>query len=271
MMGQIKMINYNVFKDGKQQILTMSYDDGLTYDRRLVEIFDNYGIRGTFNLSSGRLDKSEFVTKAEVKSLYKNHEVAIHTVSHNWLERMPTTDVIKEVLNDREALEKMCGYPVRGMAYPFGAYNSEVVEILKQCGIAYSRTTAATKRFTFPKDFLMWHPTCHHKDLLELAEEFAKTAKTTGQNHLFYVWGHSYEFERKNNWELIEDFCAKVSGLDNVWYATNIEIYDYLEAQKNLKITVDEKIISNTSVIPVWIERNGETIKIGAGETVEFI
>jgi hypothetical protein len=33
----------------------MSYDDGRTQDRRLVALFNRFGIRGTFHLNSGFL------------------------------------------------------------------------------------------------------------------------------------------------------------------------------------------------------------------------
>ena len=43
---------------GKNKALTFSYDDGVTQDVRLIEIFNKYGLRATFNLNSGLLGKS---------------------------------------------------------------------------------------------------------------------------------------------------------------------------------------------------------------------
>ena len=39
--------------DGKMKALTFSYDDGVLQDRRLIEIFNKYGLKATFNLNSG--------------------------------------------------------------------------------------------------------------------------------------------------------------------------------------------------------------------------
>ncbi len=39
--------------DGKKKAVTFSYDDGVVYDRRLVGIFNKYGLKCTFNLNSG--------------------------------------------------------------------------------------------------------------------------------------------------------------------------------------------------------------------------
>ena len=43
---------YHCFPGGKFKALTMSYDDGYMEDIRLIEIFNQYGIKGTFNLNS---------------------------------------------------------------------------------------------------------------------------------------------------------------------------------------------------------------------------
>ena len=44
---------YKAFPGGKHKVLTLSYDDGKVQDRRLVKIFNKYGIKATFNLNSG--------------------------------------------------------------------------------------------------------------------------------------------------------------------------------------------------------------------------
>ena len=55
---------YKAFPGGKHKVLTLSYDDGKVQDRRLVKIFNKYGIKATFNLNSGLtdMDISIFVT-----------------------------------------------------------------------------------------------------------------------------------------------------------------------------------------------------------------
>ena len=266
------MIRTNVYKNGCRHILTMSYDDGQIHDRRLVEIFNKYGIRGTFHLNSGCVDNDGFVTSDDVRNLYKNHEVACHTVNHPWLEKMPEQSVLKEIMEDRAFLEPLCGYPVRGMSYPFGTHNVKVREIARNCGIVYSRTADSNPWFGIPSDFMQWSGTCHHNGCIDAAKSFI--GKTKGGNPwfsgLFYVWGHSFEFARENNWDMIEEFCKMMSGREDTWYATNIEIYDYITAQRALRISVDEKIIENPTAIDVWIEKDREIVKIPAGQTVRF-
>ena len=56
------------------------------------------------------------------------------------------------------------------------------------------------------------------------------------------------------------------AGDESVWYATNIEIMDYIKALRSLKFSVDRKMVYNPSARPVWIGVDGEAVKIDAGE-----
>ena len=42
------------FPDGRRKAFTLSYDDGHICDERLINIFDTYGLKGTFNLNYSR-------------------------------------------------------------------------------------------------------------------------------------------------------------------------------------------------------------------------
>lgn len=260
------------FPGGKFKCLTMSYDDGRIYDRRLVDIFNKYGIKGTFHLNASKLDKDNFVTTAEIPELYKGHEVSCHMYTHPQAPYIPERSIMEEIRLDKDALEKACGYIVRGMSYPYGKFNERVADVLRMTGMEYSRTTRKTLSFMLPEDFLIWHPTCHHKDnISELADRFLASDGSRWKDlDVFYVWGHSYEFNDNDNWEIIEDFCEKVSNKDFVWYATNIEIVDYVNALRSVRMSQSLDMAYNPTATDVWFWVNGETVRIPAGETVRL-
>lgn len=263
-------ITFGYYPGGKKKALTMSYDDGQIHDRRLVEIFNKYDIKGTFHLNSGKFDVDPYICTSEVYELYKGHEISAHTLNHPYLTLIPDMMIVSEILEDRKRLEALAGYPVRGMSYPFGSYSEDVIKLLPGLGIEYSRTVQSHGSFHLPENFLSWHPTCHHgQDLMNKCKEF-RNQKPWAQMSLFYVWGHSYEFDRDNNWELVDEFCKTVSGDETVWYATNIEIVDYIKAMRGLKFSVDKKTIYNPAAIPVWVGADGEAFKIEAGKVVSI-
>ena len=274
---------YMKLKDGKSKVLTLSYDDGVVQDIRLIGILDKYGIKGTFNINTGTYLAENAVREryygrlklSEAKELYINsgHEVAVHTLTHPFLERLKADEVLTEVLEDRKNIEAQYGTLARGMAYPFGTYSDEVIDLLARCGIAYSRTTKPTFNFKFPENWLALHPTCHHREakLMELAKQFVEEkSRYACDNWLFYVWGHSYEFDDKDNWNVIEEFAEYVGGHDDIWYATNIEIYDYVKAYESLQTSVDKKIVHNPTSIDVWFLEGKNTYCVKAGETIRI-
>ena len=211
------------------------------------------------------------MSKNACVELFKNspHEVAVHAYTHPYLERLSPAQVAYEIIKDRETLEDTFGYIVRGMAYPYGTYSDDVVRVLEDCGIVYSRTTKQTEKFDIPTDWLRMPATCHHKHprLMELAEKFVSDKKM-GKPQLFYVWGHSYEFEQHNNWEVIENFAEYVGGKDDIWYATNIDIYEYIQDFGRLVFSADMRKVKNPTARTLWFQLNKTEFSIAPGETL---
>lgn len=75
-----------------KKMLTFSYDDGIYQDERLVEIFNKYGMKATFNLNTGiQSPESNFeiegikIARMEqegLAKLYEGHEIALHGLTH---------------------------------------------------------------------------------------------------------------------------------------------------------------------------------------------
>ena len=268
---------YTQFPEGKHKVLTLSYDDGKIPDRRLLEIFHEHGLKGTFNLNSG-LENNPFknayderIPVSEYKELYKGNEVACHTLTHPTIARCPREQIVLQVIEDRRNLERTMGYTVRGLAYPNGSFDDKVVDALRACGIRHARTVNSTESFSMPSDFLRWNPTCHHNNprFEDLYNEFIDLHKTQ-YLYMMYVWGHSYEFERDNNWNIIEKFSKKIENKSDIWYATNIEIVDYLDAADRIQVSVDGDFAYNPSAMSVWIEVDNQSKELKGGEFTEL-
>lgn len=226
--------------DGKWKALTFSYDDGVVQDRRLVELFNKYNLKATFNLNSGLLDTARDikvdgitvdhtkVSSSEVRDLYRGHEVAVHTINHPSLPTLEEKDIITQVEEDRKRLSALAGYEVCGMAYPGGGINNDdrVAEIVKRnTGVKYARTIASTGSFEMQDNLYRFNPTIYHRNWVKM-EELVKTfidlkpEKPT----IFYIWGHSYELDAKNEWVIFEEYCKMLSNRDDIFYGTNREI-----------------------------------------------
>lgn len=229
--------------NGKQKAITFSYDDGVTQDVRLVELFNKYGLKGTFNLNSellgrpGQLERNGRVVShiknapEDVKYIYEGHEVAVHTLTHPFLPDIKDeNEVIRQVEQDRLNLSDLVGYEVVGMAYPGGGPNNDdrTAEIIKNyTGVKYARAIETNLSFKPQKNLYRFQGTIYHHvqwDLLfETAEKFLNL--NDGSPAIFYIWGHAYEFDiYPERWEIFERFCKMVSGKPDVFYGTNKEV-----------------------------------------------
>ncbi len=227
--------------DGKMKAVTFSYDDAVTQDKRLIEIFHKYDLKATFNLNSGLLGTAgslvrEGVTVAhvkpranEVRAIYEGHEIAAHTLTHPTLKNLPDEEIIRQVEEDRLALSDLTGYEVLGMAYPNGTeyIDARTVRLIREhTGIRYARTTTNTGNFELQSELLEFNPTVYHhnhwKQMFTLAEEFITL--TPAEPKLFYIWGHAYEFDIYNDWGKMEEFCRMIGGKKDIFYGTNREV-----------------------------------------------
>ena len=75
------------------------------------------------------------------------------------------------------------------------------------------------------EDLLQFQPTVYHREydkMMELGEKFIKQ-ETSEKPQIFYVWGHSYEFDYYDTWSQFEEFCKMMSGREDICYVTNQE------------------------------------------------
>ena len=272
------MINI-MFPNGCTKAFTLSYDDGVTQDKRLVKIFNTYRLKATFNLNSSlQNERNNWIGKNdtficrmntdELEQVYLGHEIAVHSLTHPHLELLPPYEAYRELYEDKKNLELLFAEIVRGMAYPYGTYNNTIKQINKMIGLNYCRTVNSTYKFDPPGDFLEWNPTCHHSysELFSLAQDFIESSPD--KLSIFYVWGHSYEFDEEDNWDLVEKFSGFISGKEDIWYATNGQIFEYITAANRLVISADSAIVYNPTDTSIWLKTHNKSVEVQSGQTI---
>lgn len=220
-----------------KKAVTFSYDDGVSQDIRLVKIFHQYGMKATFNLNTGiQTEESRFaingmpvhrMNQADgLVRLYQEHEIAIHGLTHASPTGLDRKELAQEFQQDAWNIERIYGAYPTGMAYAYGNYDDTVIAYLQDIGIQYGRTVESSYGFDLPEDPMRLRPTCHHGDerLFALAEEFlAAEPGAEDKPMLFYIWGHSYEFDVDDNWDRIETLCQMLGGREDIFYGTNAQ------------------------------------------------
>ena len=265
------------FPNGLKKTLTLSYDDGVSQDIRMCEILSKNSIKCTFNINGGLFapegSSARRLSLSAAVDLYNKHgqDVAAHGFEHQFLTYLNPSQFSYEMVKDREILEKAFDRTIRGLAYAYGAVDNKTVDTLRALGFVYARTTLSTESFSLPSEWLRLNPTAHHNNprLMELAKRFAET--DTGRHPaMFYLWGHTYEFDDNKNWNVIEEFCEYMGGREDIWYASNTEIYDYVEAYGRLVWNANSSVVYNPTVKTLWFDANGTTYSIAPDQTLKI-
>ncbi len=266
-----------LFPGGKTKVFVFSSDDGPVQDRRLVALLNKYQLKGTFHLNSNKLSTPNYLQKEELTSLFKGHEVSVHSMNHPGLSGLPPAEIRSEIFGDKLALEKIARWHVRGMAYPFGNFNDEVVEIAKTSGMEYARIVEETRNFSLPNDFLRWKPSTHQfgkayyeaknpeNDQKELAAFNNLTADFLRSDTLalYTFWGHSWEMgDSDAKWNDLENCFKQIANSKAVCALTMIEVVDYLQAYKQVQVSETDHSVLNPNTVTVFVSVAGKTYKI---------
>lgn len=236
-----------VVRDGTpKKYFTMSFDDGITQDEHLIEIFNKYNFKGvTFFINTGLFGANwtwvgqtlgmpslthKRWTKAQFQTgIYDGFDVACHTVNHGSLKNYDEAGVINEVQQNADDIYELTGIYPLGMAWPGGdtEYTNKTVDIVSnQTTICFSRGVSGTNKFNLPKYWLKWMPTTTFGDgkmALTLAKKFIES--DCESDMLFYVWGHGYELDFYDSWDELDELIKMITEAEDIVIVTNSEFY----------------------------------------------
>jgi peptidoglycan-N-acetylglucosamine deacetylase len=265
------------YPDGKHKALVLSYDDGTIQDIELASLFDQHHLVGTFNLNSAYLGTKrgwaqengntvfqDYVPKDSLLFIYEHHEIAAHGAFHRDFINISSEEILEEINTDIENLTELTERKIISMAYPFGNTNEDIANVVSTTGIINARTVGDTYKYGLPKNYLMWHPTCHDSKVLDYLDEYLMLDDSTLS--LFYVWGHSWEFADKDRWNNMLVFCEKMGKADDIWSVGNGELTQYLKAIKRVEVK-ENQIINPADNELVWIRLSTGIEKLEAGKT----
>jgi peptidoglycan-N-acetylglucosamine deacetylase len=235
----------------KSIVLTTSWDDGHRSDLRLARMLREYGLKATFYISPQNQEFAgrDLLTPQEIRDIGCDFEIGAHTLTHRSLPTISEEEAEKEIIGSKTVLEQITGSAVNSFCYPRGDYTKLHVELVKAAGFRYARTVARhtfnmnnpytagtslhvynhgfgfdlwrTARFVRFRPIKTWR--CLEWEMLGRAM-FDYVLKEGG---IFHIWGHSWEIDKNNDWEHLEDFFRYISAHPKVNYVTNGKLEAY--------------------------------------------
>jgi peptidoglycan-N-acetylglucosamine deacetylase len=241
-------------------IVTTSWDDGHVLDLRVAELLDRYGLTGTFYIARDFLD--ERMSESQLRELAQRHELGAHTLTHPVLTDIPLTQAREEIHGSKVWLEDVLSHEVTSFCYPRGANNQDLQAIVAESGYRMARTVdkfafaAGDNPFAVsttlqiypyplrPLDNIAWWrgwrtrlqsviealPTIRMYRLNPMAlfnwQLLAESLlqKTEAQNGIWHLWGHSWEIERYELWDALDNILQTVASYDGIQPCINSEI-----------------------------------------------
>ena len=217
--------------NGKDLVLTTSWDDGHPLDLRIAEALAKYGLHGTFYVP---LENSRpILSSTQIRDLSSAFEIGAHTVRHRILTELGNNEARCEIVESKARIEEMTGKACQTFCFPSGRFTGAHVCMLREAGFSAVRTVELLS-LDFPRvrNGIAMIPTtvqahqhslgvyirngmkrrrvpaflnlraCYESDWGAMAMALLRRAGSSGG--VFHLWGHSWEIEETQQWQALE-------------------------------------------------------------------
>lgn len=116
--------------------IMITFDDGaIDFYTVAFPILKQHNIPVTLHIMTGVGGKN-YVNKEQIKEMHNSGLIDIqsHTKYHAYLTRISPQERAPEIKASKQYIEELLDKPVVALAYPFGLYNEEVIEEVKDAG-----------------------------------------------------------------------------------------------------------------------------------------
>ncbi|HSX40010.1 MAG TPA: polysaccharide deacetylase family protein [Candidatus Saccharimonadales bacterium] len=135
--------------EGKKKLppkpIIITFDDGYRdFYTDVLPILQRYpDVRVVAYVVPGFLDTPNFLLTSQLEEIAQSNqvEIAAHTMHHLWLKGMSKDRAQKEISQSKTTLEDLLHIPIVSFAYPYGAFDSQTVQMVKDAGFKTAVST----------------------------------------------------------------------------------------------------------------------------------
>lgn len=170
--------------DGKRELpdkpVVLTFDDGYRdFFTDVFPILKKYTVPATAYLISGFIGQPNYMFESQIREIVASGlvEIGAHTVHHISLKDKPEKEVAAEVSESKRMLEREFGTGVISFAYPYGAFDENAVQAVRNTGFRTAVSTIDGVSATRERRFFLYRirPGGHEgENLLSYLEEKLK-------------------------------------------------------------------------------------------------
>lgn len=149
--------------DGKRVMpekpVVLTFDDGYRdFYTDVFPILEFYKIKATLFVVSGFVGRPNNITDPMLREIVSSNLVEIggHTVNHLALTSLPLEREKKEIVNDKKYLEEKYGIKMVSFAYPYGIFNKETEDLVKEAGYLQAVSVAKGEKQSSENRFYLY-------------------------------------------------------------------------------------------------------------------
>ncbi len=124
--------------------ILITFDDGYRdFYTDVFPILKKRHVKATLYVIVGFLDRPNHLLKSQLQELAGSGlvEIGAHTMNHLWLRGGNYNTVKYEIAESRKELQAMLNLPINSFAYPFGAFDNQAIQAVKDAGFMDAMST----------------------------------------------------------------------------------------------------------------------------------
>lgn len=148
---------------GKQKLpkktVVLTFDDGyMDFYTDVFPILKKENVKAVEYVITDFLNRPNFMFTSQVRDIAKSPlvEVGDHTINHVWLKGMARSQADYEVSQSKKDLENIIKAPVLSFAYPFGAFDEQAIDIVKNAGFTNAVSTVPGIEHTNNSEYFLY-------------------------------------------------------------------------------------------------------------------
>lgn len=220
-------------------IFTSSWDDGHPLDMRLGELLAKHDFPATLYVPLSNREGLPVLSSAQIRDLGAIFEIGSHTLDHCYLNTVDHSEARRQIQQGKSKLDDILGCEVRGFCYPGGKFNAAHRQLAMEAGFVYARTAVNFMK-AVPDDWyrlpttIQFYPHWRsvyirnylRKGYWPMRSRLFSVAMQSGdlsirmramvdyvcaRGGVFHLWGHSWELDRFDGWQLLDSLLRYVA------------------------------------------------------------